>query len=413
MTSTAVHSDAPDARPSQRHAITFMAFMSVVLAFGVDIVLPAFDDIRSEFELASGSGAVAPIITWYLLGMGVAQIVHGALSDRFGRKPVLLGGAALYAAGCVLAFVAPSFGWFLGARFVWGLGAAALGVIYPAIASDLYSGDEMARVVSIVVAVFLIGPILTPILGELLIGVLPWRVVIVASFLVVVAQMTWTVGFSETLPVSARRSLSAGPLMGAVRRVLTTRQTVGHLAALTFLYGAFYIFLSSSQPIIDEIYGRGGQFAWWFGFAAVPAALSLTTSQRLVARFGARRVIVPAAGAMLIAAVTWLAMAVAADGTPAFGWWFGVLLVVNSLLLVQTPLHTALALEPLGDIAGTASSFVGLCGLVGGATLSSIVNSRITDSVVPMAVGYVGFGAVSLVCLWWAGGVRRPVSTAV
>lgn len=389
-------------RPTRRHAIAYMAFMSALLAVGVDIMLPAFDEIREEFGLASGSGSVTPIITIYFIAMGSAQVIHGPLSDRVGRRPVLLLGAALYATGCVGTLVAPTIGWLLASRAVWGAGAATFAVVYGATARDLYSGDEMARVVSIVSAVFLLGPVLTPLLGEALVSNLPWRSVVVAALIINAIQIVWTLRFPETLAPDDRRPLELRPIGAAFGRVMRSRTSLGHLVAGAFLYGAFFVFLSSSQPIMDEIYGRADQFAFWFAASALPAGLGLLLSQRLVRRWSTPKVLVPTAALMLAGIVLWTLVTVAADGVPGFGVWFGLVVIINATILVQSALHIAAALEPMGDIAGVAASLVGVFGTVGGAVLSSPINQAITDTVSPMAVGYLVYSLAAVAATAWA-----------
>ena len=385
-------------RPSRAHAVAYLAFMSALLAVGIDIMLPAFDEIREEFDLAAGSGSVTPIVTVYFIAMGATQLVHGPLSDRFGRKAVIFLGIGLYAVGCIGTLVAPSIGWILTARVVWGAGAATFAVIYGAIARDLYSGDDMARVVSVVNAVFLIGPILTPLLGEALVETLPWRSVVVASLTINVVLMFWTLRFPETLAPADRRPFSVGTIARSVRRVVRHRSSFFHLLSTTFLYAPFFVFLASSQPIMDEIYGRADEFAFWFAAGSIPSAAALLVSQRLVGRHGLRSVLVPAAGGMMIIAIAWMAVTLAADGTPSFWAWLALMVAVNSLILVQSALHISAALDPMGDIAGVAAALVGVFGSVGGAVLASPINQAITTTVTPMVLCYVGYGAAAVAC---------------
>ncbi|NOX31668.1 MAG: multidrug effflux MFS transporter [Actinobacteria bacterium] len=383
--------------------------MAIVFAFGIDVVLPAFDNIRGDFDLGSGSGEVAPVVIWYLVGSGVGQLIHGSASDRFGRKPVIYVGLAIYVGACLGALFAPTIGLLFGARFVWGLGSAAMGVLYTTIARDLYDGDEMARVVSIVVAFFLLGPIITPLLGELMIRVFPWRSVIVAAIGMAMVLFFWTLRFPETLSKEDRRPLKPRATLATFGYIVRHRATMSYILALTSLSGAFFIFLASSQPIIDEIYGRGDQFAVWFAISSIPTIAALFISQRLVKTVGARRLVFRSGIAMVFICAAWIVVSELADGTPSFGWWFGLLVVVNSLATVQTPLYTSLALEPMGDKAGSASSLLGFFSLAGGAVLATIFNNQIDLSVTPMAIGYTLYGSASLIFFWFA---RPNLSTS-
>jgi DHA1 family bicyclomycin/chloramphenicol resistance-like MFS transporter len=149
--------------------------MAALMAFGVDVSLPALDDLRDHFDLADDDNAVSQVVSVYLLGMSVGQIIYGPLADRFGRAPVLRAGLGLYALGALLCTVAPSLGALLAARALWGFGAASASVLRTTIARDLYSGDQMARVISVVMGFFLLGPIVAPLFGSAVLAVASWR----------------------------------------------------------------------------------------------------------------------------------------------------------------------------------------------------------------------------------------------
>ncbi len=190
MTDTRVMAARSDAA-----VVAYLGFIGALLAFGIDTALPAFDEIREAYDLADGSGEVSLVVTAYFLGMAAGQLPVGPLSDRFGRRPILLGSLALYVVGAVGATLAPSFGAVLVSRFVWGLGASGPAVISHAIARDLYDGDRMARVLSLVMAVFLIGPTIAPLIGEALIALFPWQSVFAGAAVLAVVGITWTARF--------------------------------------------------------------------------------------------------------------------------------------------------------------------------------------------------------------------------
>ena len=199
--------------------IAFLAFISSLLAFGIDVSLPAFDELRDHFDLAEGSGEVSLVVTFYFLGMAGGQLFYGPFADRFGRRPVLTVGLAIYAVGATGAATATSMEMLLAARLLWGLGAASAMVLYTAMARDLYEGDQMARVMTLVMAVFLIGPMIVPALGELLLLTGSWRSVFVFGVLLALVAIAWSRRFGETLPDERRRPLEFGETLTAFRAV--------------------------------------------------------------------------------------------------------------------------------------------------------------------------------------------------
>ena len=201
----------------------------------------------------------------------------------------MLGGLALYAVGAIASALAPSFSLLLVARLVWGLGAAAPAGLRSAVTRDLYSGDKMARITTIMMAVFLLGPIFVPLLGDLMIRVAPWPVIFWFAAGLAVIGAVWCVRFDETLAVENQRPLQPGKIWQGIKVVVRTRVTAGHMLANVFLTGAFFIFLGSSQPVFDQVYGRSSQFAVFFALTGALTVGPLIVNNRLIGRYGARR----------------------------------------------------------------------------------------------------------------------------
>jgi DHA1 family bicyclomycin/chloramphenicol resistance-like MFS transporter len=398
---------------SETAVIAYLAYLGILLAVGVDITLPAFDELDAAFGLSDRGVSVGVVGTVYIVGMAIGQLAYGVASDRFGRRPVMLSGIGLYSLGVGLALVAPSLEVLLAGRLLWGFGAAAPFALRQAIARDLYAGDRMARVITIVTAAFLLGPIFVPILGAGILLVAPWQGVFAAALVAAAVAFGWAWRFGETLDPTQRRSLELRPLVEALRLVVTTRTTIGHIGAQTFVSAAFFIWLGSAQPIIDDIYARGSQFAFWFAASGVVMALALLANGRMIDRFGSRRLAVGISVAFVLVGIVGAVVTIGAGGVPSIWTFFTWVAVTNALGTVLTPLCFALALEPMGEQAGTASAVLGVVSLGGGALLAAVVDARIEATVTPMVVGSLLFGLVGLVLLVWAGrpAGRRAVIT--
>ncbi len=397
---------------SEREVIAYLAFMGILLAFGIDVALPAFDEIRAAFDLGDDPGAVTLIVTLYFLGMASGQVVYGPLADRFGRAPVLRAGVLVYALGALGSTLAPSLGLLYASRLVWGLGAAAPGVLRSTIARDLYAGDQMARVISIMMAFFLIGPVFVPLLGEAILLLGSWRLVFAAGLILAGLLVAWTFRFGETLDPANRRPLDPSATVLAFRTVIGTRSTVGYTLAMTFGFGSFIIYLGSAQPIFDTIYRRADQFAYIFGAAGILMAAGFFSVNRFIAAHGAHRVSVVVVGAALAISVAQLTGVLAADGRPGFWAWIVPVAVANALVTLLTPTCYSLALEPMGELAGTASGVIGLTATAGASLLAALVGARIDETVTPMVGAYVVYGAISLAFLVWAGRARQAEEAA-
>ena len=397
MTSTT----SPTTR-SEARVVAFLGFIGALLAFGIDTALPAFDEIRERFDLADGSGEVSLVVTVYFLGMAVGQLPVGPLSDRFGRRPVLLASLALYVVGAVGATLATNYDAVLVSRFVWGIGASGPAVISYAICRDLYEGDQMARVLSLVMAVFLIGPTVAPLIGEGLIAVLPWQSVFGAAAALAIVGAVWSMRFGESHPPEKRRPIEPRAIGRAMRTTLTHRASTGYLAAMVFSYGAFFVFLGSSQPIVDEVYDRPEWFAGTFAFVSAVQGVTVWWVSRQVERIGAARVARRAYTLNLLAYVAMTVAALSADGVPTFAVWVALITIASTASTIVSTSAVSLNLQPMERIAGTASAMRGVATLGVGSILASVIDRQIVDTITPMAVGGLAYCVIGLVILLWA-----------
>ena len=381
---------------SEREVIAFLAFMSILLAFGIDASLPAFDALRVEFGLEPDSTRISLIVTLYFVGMAVGQLFYGPLADRYGRIPALLVGIGLYGLGAIGSMLAPSLEWLLASRLVWGLGAAAAGALRTTVARDLYSGDQMARVISIMMGFFMTGPIIAPVVGAVLLSLGSWRWIFLMALILAAILVVWALRFGETLAPENRRPLELARIGSGFYSVFANQLTLRYTLAMTFAYGAFFSFLGSSQPVIAQIYDRGDTFPLWFGLMSIAFVVAFFSVNPFIVRHGAHKVAVSAIVATLVSSTALLAVASLSHGVPSFWVWLIAVGVANAFLTLLTPTCFSLALAPMGDRAGTASGVIGFTTSAGGAALAAIIDASIDATVTPMAFGYVLYGLAAL-----------------
>ena len=392
----------------EREFIALMAALTASTALGVDVMLPALGDIRDAFGLPADSTTLSWTVSLYLLGLGCAQLVFGPLADRFGRKPTLYAGLALYVAGAAGAALAPSLGFLLASRVVWGFGAASPRVMALTITRDRYVGDRMARVMSLIIAVFLIAPILGPAMGELLLLSGTWRWVFGFSVVTAVALALWLTRLDETLDPAHRLPLDVKRLSRAFGTIVGTRVTLGYGLALTFELSAFTAFLASFELLLDDVYDRSGQFALLFGAGAAVMALTALGGARTIGAVGSEAVLRTAIVAHAVGGSALVAISLTGGGAPSFWLWYAVLTGLNALHVVIAPICNSLAMAPMGEIAGTASAVIGAVSLVVASLLSSITNNLIGGSVTPLSFGYLCYGLLAGACILWAGRQAAP-----
>ena len=369
--------------------VVMMASTMALTALSIDLMLPAFDEMRADFGLASDSTNIAATITVFFIGLAIAQLFYGPLADRFGRKPVLYGGLLIFVLGAIGSALAGSLGGLLASRFVWGVGAAAPRVISFSIIRDIYEGDRMARVMSFIAAVFILVPVVAPGIGALLLRFASWRFLFWLTAALAGLVGLWILRLPETLdPAYRLERLKVRSVARAARIVVTNRQAVGYTVAMTFVFGAFVSYLASSELVWEEVYGRGDQFPLIFGALALAIGIAVLTNGVIVDRVGARRIIHAALFAYVATSGLALVVAIVGEGSPNF-WLFVVLLglpLVSHGLLI--PNANALAMAPLGHVAGTASAIIGAFSIMGGAILGAVIDRAFDGTVTPMITGF-------------------------
>lgn len=400
----------PSAPAGPRFAefVALVAAMMALGALGIDTVLPALPAIGGRL------GAADPrdwplLVTVFLAGFGVAQLVHGALSDRFGRRPVLLAALAVYVVANLLAAAAGSFVFLLIVRFAGGIAVAATRVVAIALIRDLYSGRAMARVSSLVFMVFMAVPVMAPALGQGILLLGSWRLIFLLSAAVTLLVAGWfATRMPETLRPEDRVPLSARRLLANWRRALTDRFSLGYTLAATALQGALFGYLGSIQPIVDRVFGRPQLLALVFaGSAAAMAAANLLNS-RIVMRVGTRRISQIATLAMV--AASGAALATAGGGHETLVGFAILQALTMAGFGLATSNFSAMAMENMGAIAGTAASVQGFVGMTGGALLGTVVGRAFDGTTVPLHLSFLlsGLVAFAIVAVAERGRMFRP-----
>lgn len=371
-------------------------------ALGIDMMLPALDDMREHFGLAPESTRVAQVVTVFLMGLALAQYFYGPLADRFGRKPILYAGLLLYGIGALGAALAPSLELVLLSRFLWGVGAGAPRVVSVSIVRDVYTGDEMAKAMSYILAIFIMVPVLAPSVGAGLIAIFPWQAVFIAGALMAAVVALWARLLPETLDPVNQRPLDRSAVFAATREVLSNRQTLGYTLARTLTFGAFSSYLASSERIFGEIYDRPDQFPFIFGGIAAVMGLAMLTNGNLVDRIGTRRIVHVFLIAYAIGGFVFWGVVSAAEGRPSFGTFVIGLAVIAFIHALLIPNFNTIAMWPMGHIAGTASAIIGTMSVAGGALIGAFIDRQYTDSVTPLVVAFAVLGVLALATVTWA-----------
>ncbi|GAA0551379.1 MFS transporter [Chitinophaga japonensis] len=382
----------------QTEFIALSACTMTLTALGIDIMLPAFGALREHFGLPPESTATAQIISFFFMGQ-IAQIAFGALSDRFGRLAILRIGFPLYITGGLAAAFSPSLQLMLAARFIAGMGASAVFMTTIAGVRDRFVGDQMARIMSLIFTIFLFTPVLAPFLGLAILSVASWKMVFLTPPLFAVIVFTWSLRLEESLPREQRTTLNWTDIGQSIRGVICNRIFLRYTGVTTLLFTALSSYVASSEHIVGEIYGKPELFAWIFAGMGLLMSLCALLNARLSSRFGAWRtirwllVIYTIVGALL------LLYTFAAGDPPRMSLFFIAIALLMAINLAVEPNSSALALEPMGNMAGMASAVYGTAFFFIGASLGSVISHFMEKSVFPLVLSFfvIGLAAVLLV----------------
>jgi len=407
---------SPVAHP-HHHGLSYVEFIGLVAmmmaltALSIDIMLPALPMIGDALGVSDPNDRQIIIIS-YVLGFSVGQLAYGRISDRYGRKPVLMFGLAVFVAGSLVASLSSSFLLLLAARTVQGLGAAAPRVIAIAIVRDLYAGRQMARVMSFAMSVFIIIPVLAPSLGQGLLEVGTWRWIFDALLLGGLILAAWA---GLRLPETRHQEDATHPLsLGAsLKLAIETQQTIGYALGGGFMFGCLMSYVSSAQQVFVDVFHLGADFPIAFGAIASLLAVAALTNAYLVEHLGMRRVSHAALTGFLAVSLMLAAAAGAGSATlPVFIALMGLLFFAFGLI---APNFNALAMEPQGHNAGMASSLVGFTSTGAGAVFGGIVGHFFDGSVLPLALGFLFLSLAAFATVLWVEGLQglyRPLASS-
>ncbi|MCP8939503.1 multidrug effflux MFS transporter [Alsobacter sp. SYSU M60028] len=374
--------------------VTMIAGLMALNALALDIMLPALPEIGHGLGLTRDNDRQL-VLSTYMVGFGLGQFVIGSVSDRFGRKPVLMFGIVVYIATAAICAMAPSFVLLLVARFMQGLASAVPRVITTSVVRDCYNGRRMASVMSLSMMVFMAVPVLAPSIGQIIVLVAPWRAIF--GFLAIYGVIVGTWSFlrlPETLPADRRRPINPRSVFEAFVHVLGNRLTVGYSLAGGLMFGAMFSLLLSAQQIFGEVYGLGPWFPVAFAGIAIMMSLSSFLNARFVGRLGMKRISHTAVMAFTLIALT---MSIAARaGVLSFPPFIGLLAMALFFVGLVFANFNAIAMEPQGKIAGTASSIIGSLTTLLAASIGSITGQAFDGTVIPLSTAHLVLGLAAL-----------------
>ena len=403
----------PALRPGE--FVPLVALLMALVALAIDAILPALPAIGRDLG-ALRRNDVQFVVTAVLLGLGLGQIVFGPLSDRIGRKPAINTGLVLFMSGCVMSIFAHTFEVMIAGRVLQGAGIAGPRIVTVALVRDQYEGRQMARLMSFAMAVFILVPTVAPALGLGILWLGGWRAIFVTFFIIAAVTLAWfSLRQPETLPPARRRPLSPRAIGGAVLEALRIRAALGYTVATGCVFAPFVAYLSSSQQIFQEAYRTGALFPVYFGALALAFGGASLVNGWLVMKYGMRRLSRRATVSMtLVSAVAWT-LAFTFEGLPPLWLFMTYLLLVFLCIGLLFGNLNALAMEPLGHIAGVGAGVVATLSTFISVPFGALVGYRFDGTMYALIAAFGVFGAGTYAAMRWAeagGGEKRSRDAA-
>lgn len=385
-------------RMGRTEFVALLAMMLASVAFSIDSMLPALPEIGAE--LSPDAVEKAPLIlSMFLLGIGLGTFFTGPLSDAFGRKRVILASSGLFIISAAVAYISQSFEMVLAARLVQGLGASGPRVVTNAIVRDRFSGRQMAKIMSIIMMIFVLVPAIAPLLGSFIIEWSGWRGIFIAFIVFSTTFTIWMMWrLPETLPVESRRPLQIALLWRAVKEVLSHPIIRLSIIVQMLISGMLFLTLMLVQPVYDIVYDRADEFPYWFFIIAIIAGSASLLNALLVVRFGMWKLITWAIGAQIVLAGAFVAFDL---GSGAYGFYF--FLFWQTGIFFQAGLSfgnlNAISMEPMGHIAGMAASVISAFSTVGAVAISGPIGTRFNGSEHILILSVLVLSVISMVCM--------------
>ncbi|MEO1032510.1 MAG: multidrug effflux MFS transporter [Bacteroidota bacterium] len=385
---------------SQFEFVVLMAALMSIVALSIDAVLPALPKI-GDYLSVSNPIENPKLITSIFLGLGIGQLIFGPLSDSFGRKPIVYAGFILFIVASIICVTTKSFEMMLFGRVLQGIGLACPRTMCIAMIRDTYEGDYMAKIISIVVMVFILVPVVAPTLGQYLMNHYNWQFIFTFNLIFGLLIMIWFwFRQPETLKDKYRIPYRLMIFKTGTLQFFRIKSAVIYTLLSGFITGSFMVYLSTSQLIFEKQYDLADEFPLIFASLAISVGLATFFNSQLVVKFGMKRIVHIAMWSFIITSLVFIVL-FNSGHNPSIEvliLFFALQFFTIGFLFGNL---RALAMEPMGHIAGIGSALNGFISTVMAVPIADYIGQYVVNSVTPLFVGFLVCGIISLVLFYY------------
>ena len=383
------------------------ATLMSIVAISIDALLPALGFIAQDFSVTDVN-QVQLLISILFLGMALGQLLCGPLSDALGRKPVLYSGLAIYFLGTLICFLANDLNMLIIGRLVQGLGVAGPYISAVSLVRDKYAGRDMAKVMSLVMMIFILVPAIAPSIGQLILFVSNWHGIFVLYTIYAAIILAWIFfRLQETLPKENRIPFTRKGFFSGFKEVLTNKSTACLTLCMGCVFGCLIGYLNSSQQIFQGLFNTGEMFSVYFGLLALVLGISSLVNSRFVQKLGMQYIAIRALQLILISSAVFTALQVLEFEITLWMFLIYMTAVFFGFGLLFGNLN-AMAMEPMGHVAGIASAVIGSVSSLMSITIGTTIGQLYNGSVLPVTSGFLIMGSLALAFLYYASRQPKP-----
>lgn len=384
---------------AQVEFVVLMALLMSLAALAIDAMLPALPIIGKELQVVQVNGT-QNVIIYLFLGLSIGQLFYGPLSDTYGRKPIVYIGISIFLVGCLFSIYAESFWVMLLGRFLQGLGISSPRVITMAIIRDRFEGNTMAKIMSLIMMVFVIVPALAPSIGQGILFIAKWQTIFWFFIALSSIAFFWfAFRQPETLAIERRKEFNYAQFKYATHRIFTTPQSIGYTTASGLIFGAFIGYLVSSQQIFQDIFKLGDDFPFYFGTLAISIGTAAFLNSRLVEKIGMIKLTYLATQGVMFLAFLFFLYLLTNQGHAPFWLFMSYMIFTFGCIGFLFGNYNSLAMQPLGDIAGSATAVISTVQNILSIGIGTFIAHSFAGNLYPLAIGFLGLSILSFLLI--------------